>query len=614
MTTEEKLSPEQAAAEAEKKRLLGIYVACGLSIGLFYASFHPLDLSFLAWFCLVPWMFVALRGSRRCAMVTSYGTTFLYHLLGLSWIGLVTAPGWVATTFLEGFYSLAIVMAVRFMRARTGLPVTVLLPPLWVMGEHSRGAHLWFIKFPWLLLGQTQHPNRDPAAASWLPQLADVTSIYGLSFLVVLVNAFILDVLLTLADKADQEKDLEGHERKRLFKLAAYPVLALVLALGYGAIRSGQVAGAIVKGPRLLAVQCDVPQDLKEDESRDPARELADENFALTRIALAGVAADQLPDAILWSETVWLYPFNYDYPDWRKFDDIWVHGLNQNEPPTADRPGRGDVVRAKNVELFKLADQYKADLLLGVYSRGDMEDWTRRGSEKHLANRVYKIPPSPKVDELKKEDSFYDKINLVPASEGIPRSPEWFYNLIRSFVPPGFQTLEPGSGPKVMTLSKAPHWKLSCDICFEISFPELLAEGTRKGADVLFCPSNDAWFHTPDSLASAEINLALDHAMFRAIESRRGLVRIVNRGITCFIDPLGHVVKAVEGKKRLRDGTTIKSELHVAESILGEVPTSRLTSLYVRFGDFFAWGCWIASFALMGFSLTRRPSPAGASS
>src|SRR5437867_4426995 len=88
------MAPEDAAAEAEKKRLLGIYVACGLSIALFFASFHPLDLGFLAWFCLVPWLFVALRGTRRCAVVTSYATTFLYHLLGLSWIGLVTAPGW----------------------------------------------------------------------------------------------------------------------------------------------------------------------------------------------------------------------------------------------------------------------------------------------------------------------------------------------------------------------------------------------------------------------------------------------------------------------------------------------------------------------------------------
>lgn len=605
--TEEKLAPEAAAAEAEKKRLLGIYVACGLSIALFFGSFHPLDLSFLAWFCLVPWLFVALRATRRVAIITSYGTTFLYHLIGLSWIGLVTAPGWVATTFLEGFYSVAIVLAVRWMRGRTRLPVAVLLPPLWVMGEHSRGAHLWFIKFPWLLLGQTQHPNRDPSSASWLPQLADVTSIYGLSFLVVLVNGFILDVLLTLAEKNDQEKDLEDHERKRLFKLAAYPVVALILALGYGAVRSKQIEGAIVKGPRLLAVQCDVPQDLKEDESRDPSRELADENFALTRIALAGVSPDQLPDAILWSETVWLYPFNYEYPDWRKFDDIWTRGLNNNEPATADRPARGEVVRAKNVELFRLAEQYKADVFAGIYSRGDMEDW-KYGREKHLANRVYQISPG------KKPINYYDKINLVPASEGIPRSPEWFYKLIRSFVPDGFQTLEPGSGPKVMELSKDPHWKLSCDICFEISFPELLREGTALGADVLFCPSNDAWFHTSDNLASAEIPLALDHAMFRAIENRRGMVRIVNRGITCFIDPLGHVVQSVKEKKRLRDGTSVPSEVHVAGSILGEVPTSRVTSLYVRFGDFFAWACWVASFALVGFSLTRKQAPGSQSS
>jgi apolipoprotein N-acyltransferase len=92
-------------------------------------------------------------------------------------------------------------------------------------------------------------------------------------------------------------------------------------------------------------------------------------------------------------------------------------------------------------------------------------------------------------------------------------------------------------------------------------------------------------------------------------------VRIVNRGITCFIDPLGHVVQSVKEKKRLRDGTTVPNqEVQVAGSTLGEVPTSQLQSLYVRFGDFFAWACWVASFGLIGFSFTRRPTGERASS
>lgn len=592
--------------EAEKKRLLPLYVACGLTTVLVFASFHPLDLGFLAWIALVPWLFFALRESRLAAIVMSYGTTFLYHLLGLSWIGLVTGPGWVATTFLEGFYSVGVVLAVRWMRRRTSLPVSVLLPPLWVMGEHHRGAHLLFIKFPWLLLGQTQH------ARSWLTQIADVTSVYGLSFLVVLVNAFLVDVLLYLDAKNQAKKDLDDHDRRHLAKLAIYPAAALLVATIYGAIRSSQVQSSVIDGPRLLAVQCDVPQSVKEsmDPEHDPMRELAEENFALTRTSLAAIQNNaQLPDAILWSETVWLYPFNSEYPDWRHFDELWTDWWNMKLPPVNGRPA-GDVLRAESMQLFQIPEQYHADLILGVYDRPSFETIyeRQRGKDVELTyrNRVYQIAPegTPRVRE------HYDKINLVPASEGIPYRGTWFYNLIKKFVPPNFQTLEPGDGIHVMALTKPPHWKLSCDICFEISFPELIREGTSNGADILFCPSNDGWFHTPDDIASAEIPLALDHACFRAIENRRGVVRIVNRGITCFIDPLGRVVDAVEGKKRLRDGTLVASQVHVEGAILNTVPTTRLMSFYVRFGDVFAWLCWVASAGLIGFSFMRKGTAA----
>ena len=593
-----------AVEETERKRLMHLYVATGLSTILFFASFHALDFGLLAWVALVPWLFYAFREDTRTAVVMSYGTTFLYHLLGLSWIGLVTGPGWVATTFLEGFYSVAVVLAVRRMRRRTGLPVMTFLPWLWVMGEHHRGAHLLFIKFPWLLIGQSQHARTN------LIQIADVTSIYGLSFLVVLVNAFIVDVALFVDQKNREKKDLDQADKRALLKLAIFPAAALLLANVYGAIRSSQVAASVIDGPRVLAVQCNVPQELKENLDRDPYLMLAEQNFEETRLKLVGDPDDKLPDAILWSETVWLYPLNTEFPSWTKFDAIWGDRL---------RPDFFNASRRMDADLFQLPVTYRTDLIFGAYDRGPMEDWKRghENPEKHLANRVYRIAPVPdeKGHFLREH---YDKINLVPASEGIPGKGTFFYKFVKQFVPPNFETLEPGDEPHLMTLTKEPHWKLSCDICFEISFPELIREGTRLGADVLFCPSNDAWFHTSEARgygqASAEIPLATDHAMFRAIENRRGVVRIVNRGITCIIDPLGRITSMVTGKLPLPDGTKIETEVHVQGAILDTVPTTRLTSAYVRFGDIFAWLCWVASFGLVGFSFTRRPPAAPASS
>ena len=40
----------------------------------------------------------------------------------------------------------------------------------------------------------------------------------------------------------------------------------------------------------------------------------------------------------------------------------------------------------------------------------------------------------------------------------------WFYRFVKLFVPPGFVTFEPGTGPKLMELAREPHWKLSVDM------------------------------------------------------------------------------------------------------------------------------------------------------
>src|SRR5262245_14656547 len=113
--------------EAHKQRLFTAYLATGLTAVAFFASFHPLDFELLAWVCLVPWLFVALRETRRTAALMSYGVMFFGHLIGLAWIALTSAPGWLVTTFLEGFYSLAICLVLRRVRHRLDWPVTFVL-------------------------------------------------------------------------------------------------------------------------------------------------------------------------------------------------------------------------------------------------------------------------------------------------------------------------------------------------------------------------------------------------------------------------------------------------------------------------------------------------------
>lgn len=623
------------AAEAERKRLQALYAAVGATVLLFFASFHPLDLGLLAWIALVPMLHVGLTASRREAVATSYGATFLYHLVGLSWIALVTAPGWVSTTFLEGFYTVAVVLLARWMRRTARLPLSLTLPPLWVAGEFSRGAHLGFIKFPWLLIGQTQH------ARSNLIQIADVTSVYGLSFLVVLVNAALVDALLLAEDRAGvtgagpalralagafvpdrvstalglatpKERDAV---RRGVGRLAVAPVAALLVANVYGLVRARQVEANLLDGPRVLAVQPDFPMNVDGTSSVRPEVQ-ARRQFDLTRVGLLDVRKNEdLPDAIVWSETSWVWPINYKAPDRREWDALWGDHFDVLATKYPGRFKSGAEIRAFEKELFDLARQYRCDVLVGAPDYGRFETLGTPDNAKH--NSFYQIAGDGSGNVVVK--ARYDKINLVPASEGIPFSnPDsrlhWFYRFLKGFVPEGFDTFEEGRGPVVMTLAREPRWKLSPDICFEVSFPELLRLGTLAGADVMVCPSNDGWFHTSDQNASAEIPLAFDHAQLRAIENRRGMLRVVNRGVTCIIDPLGRMTAQVEGNERRLDGTLQRSNVHVEGTLFARVPTTRLTSLYVTYGDFFAWLATLASLALAGFSWWTTRGARGASS
>ena len=65
-------------------------------------------------------------------------------------------------------------------RPRTELPETLFAPPLWVSLEYLRG--ILFSGFPWELLGYSQFLTLP------MVQIADITGVYGVSFLIVLVN------------------------------------------------------------------------------------------------------------------------------------------------------------------------------------------------------------------------------------------------------------------------------------------------------------------------------------------------------------------------------------------------------------------------------------------
>jgi len=229
--------------------------------GILYGLCFPVaSLQVLAWIALVPW-FVALR---------HVGTA---GALGLGWLWTITAAYTLGDWFagaVASYYGQPLAVGVAFfvgvssfMAApyyvlfalcgrtllRRGTSVTPLLvAAAWVAAEVARGRI--FAGNPWGLFGYTQM-GRDA-----LVQIADVTSVYGIGFVLVAVNAAVAALVTAMP-----------AERRRA---AGGLALAGGIALGvwsYGAwrVRTSDVARGDTVRVAMVQGNLDVGTQWRED-------------------------------------------------------------------------------------------------------------------------------------------------------------------------------------------------------------------------------------------------------------------------------------------------------------------------------------------------------------
>ena len=168
------------------------------------------------------------------------------------------------------------------------------------------------------------------------------------------------------------------------------------------------------------------------------------------------------------------------------------------------------------IEAF--AREHGAWLLVGSIGFG--------GGEGEYYNSVFSVAPGGVLPWR------YDKVHLVPFGEYVP--------LAGRIAPLRPLVREVGGftpGRSVLPLP-GPAGPVGVAVCYEVTYPGLIAEQVRRGAAVLATITNDGWYG--DSAAPRQ-HLAL--AQLRAAESRRFLVRAANTGISAVIGPDGRVVR-----------------------------------------------------------------------
>lgn len=222
--------------------------------------------------------------------------------------------------------------------------------------------------------------------------------------------------------------------------------------------------------------------------------------------------------------------------------------------------------------LQSLVREHGVYLLLNAVERRPPDEWY---------NSVAVLSPEGEVI------AEYEKIGLLPFGEYVP---------LRGLIPwidrlPALAgDFTPGREYTVADLGRV---KVGSFICSEAAWPEIPRKLTANGATLLIEVTNDGWF---GPTAAAQQHLW--HAIFRAAENDRPLIRVTNNGISAYITGGGLVV----------DHTWL-GESAVRYWTIPSSPGRPRATVYTRLGDLFAIGCaMLGGIAVLGAMVVRISS------
>jgi len=172
--------------------------------------------------------------------------------------------------------------------------------------------------------------------------------------------------------------------------------------------------------------------------------------------------------------------------------------------------------------------------------------------------------------------SSYDKRQLVPFGEYVP-----LRDFLGKYIKPVAALGEFEPGAQEQRLLEVDGVKVGAAVCYESIFPYLFAGDARDGAGLFVNITNDGWYL--DTAAPHQHFIA---NIFRAVETRRTVVRAANNGISGVIDPWGRVT----ARTHLNERTVLKAQ----------APVSSEEAFFPQRGHWFAWGALllVAAFLL----------------
>jgi apolipoprotein N-acyltransferase len=333
-----------------------------LSGTMLTAAFPPGRLDWMAWFAVVPILISLENEPPSNAFKLGFIAGAVHFLTLIYWIVVAIGHYGDLNVFLSaatllllclylalylGFFS---IFSAYVEKSRFALLFTA---SFWVGLEYAR-AHL-LTGFPWCLLGYTQFKNLH------LIQIADLCGVYGLSFLIVIVNILIYHIFFRL-----HKRGLGLHKWEFLFT-----VLMAGLTLTYGHFRLTEEQTD--KGPPLHVNSVTIQGNIDQSVKWAPAHQA---KTMMTYQRLTRSAYGFKPGLIVWPETS--LPFF--------FQD------NKEYAP----------------KVYSIARKSGAFIVFGSPAYKIVD-----GNPKYY-NRAYLVTPNDQSPQ------YYDKVHLLPFGEYVP--------------------------------------------------------------------------------------------------------------------------------------------------------------------------------------------------
>jgi len=566
--------------DTNTKNILLLCLAFLASAAMLTVIQAPINLSFLAWVSLVPFILVCSPEAKpKPLALVAYIVSLCYWLGNLYWIAPITILGWLAFCFYTALHWPILALCLRYCRSKK-IPLFLAAGILFVGVERLQGLFLG--GFFWRFLAHSQYQNIT------IIQTADIFGTAGLSFLIAMVNGLLAELIL-------------AANKKQTFKIinfikTAVVCTALIASIVYGRWRINQSQQFITEGPLVASLQSNVPQSVKREalrgqgkEAEQTSQQIFDELMGKSEAAVEAGA-----ELIVWPETMVqavLSPRVLALLDTSHYYKIFDKALSEHSKDTAY-------------------------VLVGAYGGSPQirEDGTIYLAQKYNSAFLYQ----PDGQQYQKR---YDKIHLILFGEVMPfrKSCPFLFDIMMKFNPYGYDhSLDAGFEYTVFEMAghdgnAAQVYKFSTVICYEATLPEIargfvLDKKGQKQIDWLINISNDGWFvrfREDKVIPATELPQHAAICVFRAVENRLPVLRSVNTGISCLVDSTGQI----------RDGYVAASadfpvsamqRRGIAGWFADKMPIDKRVTFFSKYGQWLDFCCAFCLILLIIVQLSER--------